>query len=71
MSTAPSIVVKAGLLEGWYQYHKLRRVVGIGSNLKLLGLEEAYLGCGMMKVVSERAAARTESLVGGQGRDWL
>jgi hypothetical protein len=37
------VVVKAGLLESWYQYHKLRRVVGIGGNMKLLGWEEAYL----------------------------
>ena len=62
------VVVKAGLLESWYQYHNLGRVVGIGANLKLLGLEEAYFGWGTMKLVSERAAARAESLVGGQGR---
>ena len=41
---AVRVVVKAGLLQSWYQYHRLCRVTGPGNNIKLLGLEAAYLG---------------------------
>jgi hypothetical protein len=62
------IVVKSGLLKQWYSYHKLTHVVGMGNNIELLGLQEAYLGWGLMKVISEREASRNESLVGSQSK---
>jgi hypothetical protein len=42
--------------------------VGKGNNIELLGLQEAYLGWGLMKVISEWEASRNESLVGDQGK---
>ncbi len=57
------IVEKSGLLKQWYSYHKLTHVVGKGHNIELLGLQEAYLGWGLMKVISEWEASRNESLV--------
>ncbi len=62
------VVVKTGLLKQWYSYHKLTRVVGMGNNIELLGLQEAYLGWAMMKVIFEQEASRNESLVGSQGK---
>ncbi len=62
------VVVKSGLLKQWYSYHKLTHVVGKGNNIELLGLQEAYLGWGLMKVISEQDASRNESLVGSQGK---
>jgi hypothetical protein len=62
------VVGKSGLLKQWYSYHKLTRVVGKGNNIELLGLQEAYLGWGLMKVISEQEASRNESLVGNQGK---
>ncbi len=61
------VVVKSGLLKQWYSFHKLTHVVGKGNNMELLGLQEAYLGWGLMKVSSEWEASRNESLVGGLG----
>jgi hypothetical protein len=65
---AVRVVVTAGLLQSWYQYHRLSRVTGPGNNIKLLGLETAFLGWTTMKEVSEREASRKESVVGGQGK---
>lgn len=65
---AVRVVVKAGLLQSWYQYHQLKHVTGPGNNIKLLGLKPAFLGWAMMKEVSEREASRNESLVRGQGK---
>ncbi len=62
------VVVKSGLLKQWYSYHKLTRVMGKGNNIELLGLQEAYLGWGLMKVISEQEVSRNESLVGSQGK---
>ncbi len=62
------VVVKSGLLKQWYSYPKLTRVVGKCNNIELLGLQEAYLRWGLMKVISEREASRNESLVGSQGK---
>jgi hypothetical protein len=62
------VVVKSGLLKQWYSYHKLTHVVGKGKNIEFLSLQEAYLGWGLMKVISEWEASRSESLVGGQGK---
>jgi hypothetical protein len=61
------VVAKSGLLKQRYSYHKLTRVVGKGNNIELLGLQEAYLGWGLMKMISEQEVSRNESLVGGQG----
>jgi hypothetical protein len=47
------VVVKSGLLKQWYSYHKLTCVMGKSNNIKLLGLQEAYIGWGLMKVISE------------------
>ncbi len=54
----PRVVVKSGLLKQLYSYHKITCVVGKGNNIELLGLQEAYLGSGLMKVISEREASR-------------
>ena len=62
------VVVKSGLLKQWYSYHKLTHVMGKGNNIELLGLREAYLEWGLMKVISEWEASRNESLVGDQGK---
>ena len=62
---AVCMVVKA---ESWYQYHQMSRITGPGINIKLLGLETAFLRWTSMKKVSERAASRKESVVGGQGK---
>ncbi len=37
------ILVKARLLKAWYNYFKLSCVCGPGNNMKLLGLNEAFL----------------------------
>ncbi len=62
------VVVKSGLLKQWYSYHKLTCVLGKGNNIELLGLQEAYLGWGLMKVIFEWEASRNESLVVSQGK---
>jgi hypothetical protein len=62
------LVVKSGLLKQWYSYHKLTSVAGKGNNIELLGLQEAYIGWAMMKVISEWEVSRNESLVGSQGK---
>ncbi len=62
------VVVKAGLLKPWYDYHKLSHVRAPGNNIKLLGLKEQFVNWHMMKVTSEREASRKESFVGGQGK---
>jgi hypothetical protein len=62
------VVLKSGLLKQWYSYHKLTHVVGKGNNIELFGLQEAYLGWGLMKVISEQEVSRNESLVGSQGK---
>jgi hypothetical protein len=36
------VVIKAGLLKPWYNYHKLSRVSGPGNNIKLLSLTDAF-----------------------------
>ncbi len=61
------VVVKSGLLKQWYSCHKLTRAMGKGNNIELLGLQEAYLGWGLMKVIYEWEVSRNGSLVGGQG----
>ncbi len=62
------VVVKSGLLKQWYSYHKLTCVVVKVNNTELLGLQEAYLEWGLIKVISEWEASRNESLVGGHGK---
>jgi hypothetical protein len=62
------VVVKASLLQSWYQYHRLSHVTGPANNIKLLGLEATFLHWTMMKEVSECEASREESVVGGQGK---
>ena len=37
------VVVKAGLLKPWYDYHKLSCVRAPGNNIKLLGLEDQFV----------------------------
>jgi len=43
-------------------------VTGVGNNVELNGLSDALNGWESMKIISEREAARKESLVGGQGK---
>jgi hypothetical protein len=61
------VAVKPGLLKSWYVYHRLGRVTGVGNNVELNGLTDALNGWESMKIISERDAARKESIVGGQG----
>jgi hypothetical protein len=63
------VVVKSGLLKQWYSYHKLSHVMGKGNNIELLGLQEAYLGWGLMKVISEQEASRNESWLAARVRE--
>ncbi len=62
------VVVKAGLLKPWYNYHKLSHVSGPGNNINLLGLADAITIRKTMKVVSECKALRKESLLGDKVR---
>jgi hypothetical protein len=62
------VAVKSGLLKSWYVYHRLGRVTGKGNNIELNGLTDALNGWESMKIISEREAARKESIVGGQGK---
>ena len=62
------VAVKSGLLKSWYVYHRLGRVTGVGNNVELNGLTDALNGWESMKIISEREAARQESIVGGQGK---
>ncbi len=62
------VVVKTGLLQSWYQYHRLSRVTGPANNIKLLGLDAAFLNWTRMKEASEHEASREESVVGGLGK---
>jgi hypothetical protein len=49
--------------------HRLGRVTaGKGNNVELNGLTDALNGWESMKIISEREAARKESIVGGQGK---
>jgi hypothetical protein len=63
------VAVKLGLLKSWYAYHRLGRVTGVGNNnVELNGLTDALNGWESMKIISEREAARKESIVGSQGK---
>ena len=62
------VVVKAGLLKPWYNYHKLSRVRAPGNTIKLLGLEDQFVNWLKMKVVSECKASRKKLFVGRQGK---
>jgi hypothetical protein len=62
------VAVKSGLLKSWYVYHRLGRMTGIGNNVELNGLTDALANWKTMSVISEREAARNESMVGGQGK---
>ena len=63
------VAVKGGMLKAWYVYHnKLSIVNGAGNDVALCGLTDALAGWKSMKHITERAAARQESLVGGQGK---
>ena len=62
------VAVKSGILKAWYVYHKLSIVKGVGNDASLCGLSDALAGWEKLKVVTEREAARNESLVGGQGK---
>ncbi|MGA1646391.1 MAG: hypothetical protein ACO4AV_15605, partial [bacterium] len=62
------VAVKSGTLKGWYAYHRLGRIKGKGNNVTLNGLDEALKNWMAMPAITERAAAREESMVGGQGK---
>ena len=62
------VAVKSGLLKNWYVYHRLGQVRGHGNNVKLNGLEDVLANWQTMKEITEREAARNESMVGGQGK---
>ena len=62
------VAVKSGLLKSWYVYHRLGRVTGVGNNVELNGLTDAFANWKTMPEIAEREAARNESMVGGQGK---
>jgi hypothetical protein len=62
------VVVKAGLLKPWKDYHKLSYVSRLGNNIKLLGLTDAFTTWQTMTAVSEHKVSRKESFIGGQGK---
>ena len=62
------VAVKTGLLKSWYVYHQLGRITGSGNDVELNGLSETLANWKTLKVISEREAARNESMVGGQGK---
>jgi hypothetical protein len=62
------IAVKARLFKLWYDYFKLSRVSSPWNNIKLLGLDDAFLNWKTMKVISEREGSANDSLVGRQGK---
>jgi hypothetical protein len=62
------VVVKAGLLKRWYNYHKLSHESRPGNNINLLGLTDTFTNWKTMKVVPEQEESRKESFVGGQGK---
>ena len=62
------VAVKSGLLKTWYVYHRLGRVTGSGNNVELNGLSDALANWKTMKVITDREAAKNESMVGGQGK---
>ena len=62
------VAVKSGVLKNWYAYHKLSLVTESGNNVELLGLRDALVGWSMMATITEREAARDQSMVGGQGK---
>jgi hypothetical protein len=62
------VVVKSGVPKNWYASHNLTHVTGSGNNVELLGLNNALVGWSMMATITEREAARDQSMVGGQGK---
>ena len=62
------VAVKSGMLKSWYVYHRLGHITGAGNNVELCGLSDALASWKKMKVITEREAARNESMVGGQGK---
>jgi hypothetical protein len=62
------VAVKSGLLKTWYVYHRLGRITGCGNNVELNGLSEVLKNWKTLKEITEREAARNESMVGGQGK---
>ncbi len=67
-SSQARVAVKSGLLKTWYVYHRLGRITGCGNNVELNGLSETLKNWKMLKEITEREAARNESMVGGQGK---
>ena len=61
------VAVETGLLQNWYQYHQVGRVTGPGNNMELNGLSDAFTNWRRLPEISEREAARNQSVVGGQG----
>ena len=61
------VAVRSGLLQNWYQYHQVGRVTGPGNNMELNGLTDAFNKWRRLPKISEREAARNQSVVGGQG----
>jgi len=58
-----------GVLDRPYAKHQVLSVKKESNNRKLLGLEDAFLTWEGLPRISERAAARASSLVGGQGHN--
>ncbi len=61
------VAVNAGVLNCLYVYHKLRAVAKHSNDRMLNGLEEVFQGWMVLPKITEREAARSESIVGRQG----
>jgi len=62
------VAVRTGLLKSWYVYHRLGRITGNGNDVQLNGLGDTLTNWTALPLITEREAARNESMVGGQGK---
>ena len=60
------VAVDSGLLQNWYLYHQVGRVTGPGNDMEINGLTSAYNNWKLLREISEREAARNQSVIGGQ-----
>jgi len=58
---------KSGLLKSWYVYHRLGCITGAGNDVQFNA--DAFTNWKIMKLITEREAAQSESLVGDQARE--
>ena len=61
------VAVKSGVLQTTYARHNVSVVTGAGNNRTLLGLDECFQEWQGMPRITEREAARSVAIAGGQG----